>query len=52
MYLYRWPTRLGDVHLRLVGQILRDDNIVVLEELICPRRGIGDRYVSKPWVDI
>lgn len=49
---HRWPAGLGNVHLRLVRQRVRDGNVGLLEELVRPPSGLVNRDVGEPWMYI
>ena len=48
----RRPTRLGDVHRRVVRERLGGSDVRLLEELVHPARGLVDRHVREPRVDV
>ena len=49
---YRWPTSLGNVHVRCVGERSGKLDIRGVEKLRGPSSSILNALVRKPWVNI
>ena len=46
------PTGFSDEHFRLVGQVVRNVDVGLLEEVGCPAGCLINGHVGEPWVDV